>query len=355
MPSLLRVPLLFLLLSVSLWLCCRPAQAQPCAYRNLVLEGGGIRGIAYGGALQELQNRGVLRQIKRVGGTSAGAIQAALLSVGYLPSEVTLITYSTPVKQFNDGRLIFFGGFTRLFRQFGWYRGDKLSRWLGERLKAKAGTADLTFAQLHQLAWQEGFRDLYVLATNLSTQQPVVLSHETYPHMKVRDAVRASASIPLYFRAVLIDSAGKVLKRPTRHAPYQVLVDGGIVANFPIRLFDEPRFCASDTGMCCPIIPGEPNRETLGIRLDSDEQIAYDRAGKGLAPAPISNFREYMGAFYQMVLENLNRQQLTPADWERTISVSTAGIGPRIRRMSEDEKAKLLNSGQEGARKFFGK
>ena len=58
--------------------------AQPAPpYRNLVMEGGGIRGIAYGGALLELEQRGVLAGLRRVGGTSAGAIQAALLAVGY--------------------------------------------------------------------------------------------------------------------------------------------------------------------------------------------------------------------------------------------------------------------------------
>ncbi|WP_226163281.1 patatin-like phospholipase family protein [Hymenobacter terricola] len=64
------------------------AGAQPAAsrYRNLVMEGGGIRGIAYGGALLELEQQGILRGLERVGGTSAGAIQAALLA-GVIPMQ----------------------------------------------------------------------------------------------------------------------------------------------------------------------------------------------------------------------------------------------------------------------------
>ena len=58
------------------WQPAQPAAATP-RYRNLVMEGGGIRGIAYGGALLELEQRGVLAGLRRVGGTSAGAIQAA--------------------------------------------------------------------------------------------------------------------------------------------------------------------------------------------------------------------------------------------------------------------------------------
>ncbi|MFD1873900.1 patatin-like phospholipase family protein [Hymenobacter bucti] len=50
------------------------AQAPALPYRNLLMKRGGIRGIAYGGALQELEKQGVLTHITRVGGTSAGAI-----------------------------------------------------------------------------------------------------------------------------------------------------------------------------------------------------------------------------------------------------------------------------------------
>ncbi|RYD89030.1 MAG: hypothetical protein EOP50_18125, partial [Sphingobacteriales bacterium] len=146
-----------------------PDMPKPVMYRNLVLEGGGIRGIAYGGALGELEKRGILQQINRVGGTSAGAIQAALLSVGYSPEEIAKITSETPVKKFNDGRLIFFGGFHRLFKQYGWYRGDVFSKWIGRLVAQKTGSADITFAQLHELTKTNSqYRDLYVLGTNLS-------------------------------------------------------------------------------------------------------------------------------------------------------------------------------------------
>ena len=54
-------------------------EAQPI--KNLVFEGAGIRGIAYSGAIAELENRHLLGRIERVGGTSAGAITALLLSI----------------------------------------------------------------------------------------------------------------------------------------------------------------------------------------------------------------------------------------------------------------------------------
>ena len=48
-------------------------------FSNLVFEGGGVKGIAYAGALEELENKGILQNIRRVGGTSTGAIRNCAL------------------------------------------------------------------------------------------------------------------------------------------------------------------------------------------------------------------------------------------------------------------------------------
>ena len=76
------------------------------------------------------------------------------------------------------------------------------------------------------------------------------------------------------------------------------------------------------------------NKQTLGIRIDSDAQIKSDAGSKELVPLEIRNLQDYVSAFYILALENLNRSQLQSADWERTISVSSAGITPRVKRLS---------------------
>lgn len=347
--------LLLLLILVSLsGFGQEPEPVKQPLYRNLVFEGGGMRGIAYGGALSELEKQGVLATIERVGGTSAGAIQAVLLAVGYSAAEVADIVYRTPTRRFNDGRLIFFGGFSRLSRQYGWYRGEAFSAWLEKLIRAKSGNGDLTFRELHQLVGQNGFRDLYVTGTNLTQQQVVVFSHETYPNMRIADAVRISMSVPLYYRAVFLDRQGQIVSRPRPGEAVDVLVDGGILANFPLSLFDHRRYLHPDS-----LLPGpageEPffNPETLGLRLDREEQIAYDVAGKGLAPYPIHRFPDYVSAFYTLVIENLNRYALQPEDWTRTVSIDTKGYGQRVRHLSDKDKTALMVSGREGVEAFF--
>ncbi|RPD49567.1 patatin [Hymenobacter sediminis] len=351
---LLLTVLLCLILVSAAW-----AQSPtPVVYRNLVMEGGGIRGIAYGGALQELEQRGVLAGLQRVGGTSAGAIQAALLAVGYSAQEIREIVNNTPVQRLNDGRLMFFGGSTRLIKQFGWYRGDEFARYLSELIGRKTQRPDLTLGQLHALTQQEPtrYRDLYTTGTNLTTQRVQVFSYETHPDLRVADAVRISMSIPLYFRAVLLDKQGHIVRRPAKGQEVEVLVDGGLLANYPIDLFDHPRYLAAGAATAAMGATPTPfvNPETLGLRLDRAEQIAYDTQPGGrqqLAPYPIRDFGSYVGALYTLALENLNPTQ--PADWPRTISINTLGFNPKIKRMSEAQKQQLMESGRVGAQAFF--
>jgi NTE family protein len=160
--------------------------------------------------------------------------------------------------------------------------------------------------------------------------------------MKVKDAVRISMSIPLYFEAVFIDSKGTVIKKPGKRTDLDVVVDGGIIGNFPIQLFDS---ISSNTRIANP--------GTVGIRIDSDRQIEYDSKSQELAPIPIAKFSDYMEAFYVMVLENLNRNTLTEDDWKRTISVSSVNIGPRVKKLSPSQKESLLNSGRKSAKAFI--
>ena len=337
----------------------QPPAGAPRPYRNLVMEGGGIRGIAYGGALLELEQRGVLAGLTRVGGTSAGAIQAALLAVGYSAQEIVEVVNATPVQRLNDGRFIFFGGTHRLVKEYGWYRGDAFSTYLGELVARKTQQPHLTLGELHELAQKEPtrFRDLYTTGTNLTTQRVQVFSHETTPAMRVADAVRISMSIPLYFRAVLLDAENKVITgTPAPGQPTQVLVDGGLLANYPVGLFDYPRYF-STAPVVAPDAHGHVfNSETLGLRLDRAEQIPLDNAPTGrqqLAPYPITDFNTYMAALYTVALENLNPMQ--PADRQRTISIDFLNFSPKIKRISAAQKQQLMDSGRKGVQAFFKK
>ena len=90
-------------------------------YKNLVLEGGGIRGLAYAGVLRVMEEKGVLQQIEKVGGSSAGSVAGLLVSVGYRAAEIDSIMMELPIQKFNDGKGGLIGKYTRVKNDFGIY------------------------------------------------------------------------------------------------------------------------------------------------------------------------------------------------------------------------------------------
>ena len=302
--------------------------------KNLIFEGAGIRGIAYAGVISELEKMNKLVSVEKVGGTSAGAIVALTVSLGYSGKEIEQIVSETNFRKFNDGNYFFVGGINRTNKYFGWYRGKRFETWLEKLIDQKTGNAEITFEELHA----KGYRDLYVTGTCLNKQELVVFSYQTYPKMKVKEAVRISASIPLYFEAVFIDKEGKVIRHPKQKEGLNIMVDGGFTGNFPIRMFDSSN---------------QINTSTIGFRIDSDDQIKNDRESNTIAPMPVGNFKQYMAAFYNIIVENLNRQQLTKEDWQRTVSISDGKVGPRIRRLPENEINILIENGKQSVRAYF--
>lgn len=308
------------------------AQTSP-VIKNIVFEGAGVRGIAYCGAIQELEAKNLMDNVEKLGGTSSGAMIAMMLSLGYSGKDIEALISNTAFRKFNDGGFFLIGGICRLKKYFGWYHGRKIENWLGKLISQKTGNADITFEELHQA----GFKDLYVTGTSLTQQKTIIFSKETFPKMKVRDALRISISIPLYFEPVFIDSTGKIIHHPKHTEHLDVLVDGGITENFPIQIFD------TET----------PDLHTIGFRMDRDAQIERDKTDKGLAEMKIGNLNEYFKSFYSMVIENLNRQLLTDTDWQRTISISDGDVQPRVRRLLKKEIDILIENGRKAVKERF--
>jgi NTE family protein len=324
---------------------CQYIYSQTHKYENLVFEGAGIRGIAYSGVIHQLEERKVIDGIINVGGTSAGAITALMISLGYNSTEIYDIISSTKFQKFNDGQYVFIGGFARLKNRYGWYKDNEFTKWLEKIISDKTNNSEITFAELRE----KGFRNLFVTATCMNKQKLMVLSAQTYPKMMIKDAVRVSMSIPFYFEAAFVDSVGKVYSKQNSNGDLDIMVDGGIIGNFPIFMFDT--FTADSMSRRVRI----PDYKTLGIRIDTDEQIENDNGSKELVPIKIDNMADYLTSFYILVLENLNRNQLIPEDWDRTISVSSVGIGPRIKRLTDGQKKALIQSGEIRAGEFFDK
>lgn len=306
------------------------AQLPKDSINSLVFEGAGIRGIAYAGALAELDEAGALSQIERAGGTSAGALMALLVSLEYSPEEIYSIIESTDFEAFNDGSMFLAGGVQRLTKNQGWYRTQEMEHWLEGLINSKTGNPDITLGE-----WAEqSIIDVYLTCTFLNYQELVYLSHETYPEMRLADAALAAMCIPLYFEPVRFDAHGH---RPSEFSPeLAIALDGGMISNFPITMFDHiPSAC------------------TLGFRIDDDAQIQMDAEQQGLAYREVNDLRTFVEAFYILTLESSSRQNLTPYDWQRTISVNCGDIGPRIQALDTTEKNMMMQNGRKAVQVYF--
>lgn len=312
-------------------------------FKNLVFEGGGVKGIAYGGALSILDQMDILSNITRVAGTSAGAINAVLVALGYSSQEVSRIIAETNFKDFEDRKTLLatLYGFSK---NYGWFKGDAFQEWMGKLIKDKTGSKDFTFGELYKAAEtsQEPFRLLYIIATNLTKQTAQIFSHERTPEVPIMYATRMSMSIPLYYRSVrLFDD---------------IMVDGGVSYNYPVNLFDNIKYLSNTTNTG----PSEPdekgyvfNHETLGFRLDSRESIKYYREDWKSVPVEIKGIKDYALALVNFMMDMANKGHLHSDDWNRTIFIDTLDVRTTDFSLSQEKINSLIESGQICTKEYF--
>jgi NTE family protein len=325
-------------------------------FRNLIFEGGGVKGIAYVGATHVLEAKGILQNIARVGGTSAGAINALLVGLNYSPTETTQILSQLDFKSFLDDEWGVVRDSNRLLTEYGWYQGDCFRQWIGERIATKVGNPDATFNDIHNQMDQKGFRELFFVGTNLSTRFAEIFSYEHTPRGCVADAVRISMSIPLFFAS----------KRSLRGDVY---VDGGLIDNYPIKMFDREKYVDDKRLVRTPpyyqahnealkaqgrdINPYVYNSETLGFRLDSAKEIAVFRDQAEPECHKIDDFFSYAWGLVGTIMDTQSCQHLHSDDWQRTIYIDTLGVGTTDFDLSDERKAALAESGRAHTEEYF--
>lgn len=319
-------------------------------FRNLVFEGGGVKGIAFAGAIEVLERQGILSGIRRVAGTSAGAITATLLALGCTTKKLGHILATTNFNDFMDtgwgGRI---AGAIRLVRKYGLYRGEALATWMREHIQDLAGDGDLTFRELKRKveAREKGFRDLYVVGTDLSAQDCKIYSAESEhtPNIPIWEAVRTSMSIPLVFMAMA--RKGKIL------------VDGGVSYNYPIDIFDDVKYLSKKSAGLKTSYPTKYdkddryNKETLGLRVDTQDEIRWETDNWDIPDRKIDGFKDYMGALYGFFSEMANKAHLHKNDWHRTIFIDAKGVKTTDFDLKRKKIEELVQSGRKNTKKYL--
>jgi NTE family protein len=313
-----------------------------------VFEGGGVKGIAFAGALAAAEQEAGIREWVNVAGTSAGAIAACLVAAGYDAAGLSRVLRDADYRRFADygpgGKYL--GGLRNALTRRGLVPGEEFKRWLRECLRrSPLGKAEPTFADLERddispeatPEQREAARyRLRVIASDVSAGRMLVLPQDiqgyadddgplTPATLKVVDAVRMSMSYPFLFTPVVLHRDGKPV----------YVVDGGLLSNFPIWLFDSPN----------------PKRPTWGFRLHGgqnvDEGLPYRRIPRPLWAVPL------LKAMFSAATEAWDREQMEQVVSARTVSIPTHQVSTTNFGLSKAEAANLYDWGEHAAHAFF--
>jgi predicted acylesterase/phospholipase RssA len=240
-----------------------------------VFEGGGAKGVAYCGALSQLLSERVW--FDAVAGASAGAITATLIAACVHPDDLPRKAQEglELLAPSNSGSAA--GRYLRLIRSVSskGYALDAsaLHEWLGAELREFVGVDGVvTFEQLHD----RGGIDLFIVAADVSLATPVIFNHHTTPKAEVAAAVVASSAIPL----VLRNRRLRVHEphRQVAHERTHVIVDGGVMANFPDFVFRDRSFrryfnLSEGTSPVVGFILDEVDTRSIGIEELRESQF----------------------------------------------------------------------------------
>lgn len=301
-------------------------------FENLAVEGGGVKGIAYGGALAVLEQAGVQQSLKRVAGTSAGSITAMLIALGYNSEELQTVLLNLDLEQFRAGGA---EGPVRLVEEFGWYDGDVYLEWAQCQVENKTGNRNTTFLELRNRNQGKGLPDLYVVTTDLTRSNWKVLSHETVPCMPVALAVRLSGSLPFFWNALRLNlndfqPTPDGTCRPVKESRTgDVFADGGVLLNYPISLFDVPPFSGEAEGV---------NARTLGLHLNPPSGQVKD--------LKINTLPDYIKSVAEAYLQSqVDYFESSPCDQVRSVQIDDLGIKTTDFDLTKEQKLKLMQSG----------
>lgn len=363
---------------------------------DLVFEGGGAKGMVFVGAMQAFEARN--HTYNRLLGTSAGAITAALLAAGYTAEEML-----AALSEREDGQSVFVGflatptgftgeeiknsatylfvqdinvplvpafvenavdtwlinalmqqpGYRNLFsfvEKGGWYSAHKFITWLEKKLDT--GTFRGQPRHFSQMTLAEFFdatgTELSVVAADTTGERLLVLNHNTAPHCPLVWAVRMSMSIPLLWPEVAWQEAWGPYR--DKDITGHLIVDGGILSNFPLELFISSEPYVTD------IMGPKTGENVLGLLIDESLPV-YDAPAKAAQLDPSLDFRKLrtiqrIGRLINTATQ-AHDKMVIEAYQQLVVRLPAHGYGTIEFDMSDERRAALVAAGRTTMSNYF--
>jgi NTE family protein len=279
-------------------------------YFNGVFEGGGVKGIAYIGALKALADRGF--NPYRVAGTSVGAIIASLVACGYTPEELKNIMDNLNLDELRGknaySRIKGIGPVINMLISKGMYNITPLEKQLDElyRQKSKARFIDLKRGDDYILK---------VIVTDLTSRRLVIIPNDLKRYnidpdsFPISKGVAMSSCLPFYYEPMRLLN--------------NLVIDGGLVSNFPVWIFSQVE-----------------NVPTIGFNLYSNKE----------RPSGKNNFLDYVASI--ATSGSINKYRSIDKKI-KIMNINTFDIKATDFGISSKDKHRLYLSGYASAMKFL--
>lgn len=380
-------------------------------YDAFVFEGGGIRGIAFGGLIFGAEEHDLMKCINKFAGSSAGSIVSGAAAINLSGTEIIDILNKTDFESFKDDSWFVIKDFYRLYTEYGIYKGEKFEDWY-KNIVVKQTGKDITFQEVFEKYGNE----LVITGTCLNTYTTCYFNRKDFPNMPISKAVRISMSIPVFFASVrvteqdyvkwmpkitqtdldnyvkqqieslkeqincddkiiddtemtklnadidkytqylehkLSDTEGSTMstefrkkvtidriKKAKTEGKIGVFVDGGMLNNYPIWVFDGK--VVGDAHITDEEIA---NSKTLGFKLMTDnEKDDYKLYHVDLT---IDGPVDYFTALLNSMSTQIERGYIRTGYWKRTVCIDTHNVSWLDFSLPQETKEKLIQQGYD--------
>ncbi len=272
--------------------------------KHLCFSGGGIRGISYLGVLKYLEELDILKNIESIAGTSIGALIASLIILGYTSDELYQLTLKIDFGNLQNMDI------TQLITNFGLDSGNGFVNLFKILIERKMKDSNITLLQLYEKTGKK----LTLVACCLNTGEVVYYDYNSYPNIKLYDAIRVSISIPILFTSPKYKGMN--------------YVDGGLINDFPLDLYS-----------------GYPKQDILGIKLDNKYLDSFNNSS-------IEDIESYLICLFYCVLKRMKREKDNHNPFQ-IILIDTGNLSPIQFNIGYNDKITIYNNGYNAAKLFF--
>lgn len=282
--------------------------------KNLVFEGGGIKGVAFIGVVKALEDKNILKNINNFAGSSAGAIVATCLALKLSSKNLEDILLNLDFTKFKDSRWGIIRKFYYFMTKYGIYQGKYFMKYLESVLVKYTGNDKITFQEVYNRYGT----NLVITGTNLDKGIVEYFCHETHPNMPVKIAIRISMSIPYIFEAIKYEG--------------YTWTDGGVLNNYPFSYFDD-------------------TQNILGFKLVSKDEKRDDIIHH--RDKDINNIKDFSLSLIKAMMNQIERLYIDEDYWNKTITINTFGINAIDFDLDNEKKKMLIAEGYSAVNNHF--